>query len=58
MGAYTTVTSSEFNGFPKPPVIYSTDKNIPDHVNWVSNCATILNWVKGAEYALETKSKI
>lgn len=58
MGAYTTVTSSEFNGFPKPPVIYSNDKNIPDHMNWLSSCSPILNWVKGAEYALETKCKI
>lgn len=58
MGAYTTVTSSEFNGFPKPPVIYSTNKHIPDHANWINTCSPILNWVKGAEYALETKCKI
>ena len=28
MGAYTTVTASEFNGFPKPEKIYEHDRNV------------------------------
>jgi len=48
MGAYTSVTSSEFNGFPKPQPIYSSSVIIDMK----------LNWQKGIEYALETKSRI
>jgi ornithine decarboxylase len=48
MGAYTSVTSSEFNGFPKPQAIYSSSVVIDMD----------LSWQKGIEYALETKSRI
>ena len=35
MGAYTTVTSTEFNGFPKPPVLELDDLPNPDSfVKW------------------------
>ena len=30
MGAYTSATASEFNGFPKPDVIIDHDKHLPD----------------------------
>jgi hypothetical protein len=29
MGAYTTVTASEFNGFPKPPVFLDEADELP-----------------------------
>ena len=34
MGAYTTVTSTEFNGFPKPPVLELDDLPNPDSFVW------------------------
>jgi ornithine decarboxylase len=34
MGAYTTVTSTEFNGFPKPPVLELDDLPKPDSFCW------------------------
>jgi len=34
MGAYTTVTSTEFNGFPKPPVLELDDLPNPDYYKW------------------------
>ena len=34
MGAYTTSTSTEFNGFPKPEVIKTND--VPEDVSWLS----------------------
>jgi hypothetical protein len=33
MGAYTTVTASEFNGFPKPPVFLDEEGLLPDVKN-------------------------
>lgn len=30
MGAYTTVTASEFNGFPKPPVFLDEEDDLPE----------------------------
>ena len=30
MGAYTTVTASEFNGFPKPPLFLDNDELLPE----------------------------
>ena len=58
MGAYTTVTSSEFNGFPKPHVIYSSTEVMPDVVNWPESLSESLTWQNNIEYALETRSKI
>jgi ornithine decarboxylase len=58
MGAYTTVTSSEFNGFPKPHVIYSSPDVMPEVAQWPETLAGNLSWQKGIEYALETRSKI
>lgn len=34
MGAYTTVTSTEFNGFPKPPLIELDDLPNPKEFQW------------------------
>ena len=50
MGAYTTVTSSEFNGFPKPYSIYSVSPSEQLDVS--------LTWQRGIKYALETKSSL
>jgi hypothetical protein len=58
MGAYTTVTSSEFNGFPKPHVIYSSTEVMPYVVNWPESLSESLTWQNNIEYALETRSKI
>ena len=30
MGAYTTATASEFNGFPKPPVFIDVHDELPE----------------------------
>lgn len=37
MGAYTTATSTEFNGFPKPEVFVTDERPSEDSVNWLSN---------------------
>jgi ornithine decarboxylase len=37
MGAYTTATSTEFNGFPKPPVLESFDVPEPCELSWLQN---------------------
>lgn len=58
MGAYTTVTSSEFNGFPKPHVIYSSQDVMPEVAEWPNTLADSLSWQKDIEYALETRSRI
>ena len=50
MGAYTTVSSSEFNGFPKPSLIVSTLETAPE--------SNQLIWQKGVEYALEIRNRI
>ena len=34
MGAYTTVTSTEFNGFPKPPIIIENSLPNPNDFSW------------------------
>jgi len=34
MGAYTTVTSTEFNGFPKPPIIIEDSLPHPSEFSW------------------------
>lgn len=34
MGAYTSVTATEFNGFPKPPVHYLENESLP-HTIWM-----------------------
>lgn len=34
MGAYTTATATEFNGFPKPPVILTDTIPGEDHISW------------------------
>jgi ornithine decarboxylase len=58
MGAYTTVTSSEFNGFPKPTMIYTSDYIMPETCHWPRTLANSITWQKDIEYALETRSKI
>lgn len=58
MGAYTTVTSSEFNGFPKPLGIYEYDNKTPNIAEWPNTIYEDLSWQKGIEYALETRSRI
>jgi ornithine decarboxylase len=54
MGAYTTVTSTEFNGFPKPPVVC-----IQSHDNQQLPSATEREfaalWPKGCQYASVVK---
>lgn len=35
MGAYTTATSTEFNGFPKPDVVETDDMPEEDDVSWI-----------------------
>lgn len=37
MGAYTTATSTEFNGFPKPEVIHTDLTPESEEVNWLSD---------------------
>ncbi len=46
MGAYTTVTSTEFNGFPKPPVLEIDDLPNTDYYKWPN--ATYVTPVKVA----------
>ena len=58
MGAYTTVTSSEFNGFPKPQAIYSLTNRLPEVARWPGTLGKNLVWQKNIEYALETRSRI
>jgi ornithine decarboxylase len=58
MGAYTTATSSEFNGFPKPQIIYTSDFVMPEVSQWPNTISESLRWQNGIEYALETRSKI
>jgi ornithine decarboxylase len=58
MGAYTTVTSSEFNGFPKPTVIYTSEFIMPETYYWPGSINGELQWQTGIEYALEVRSKI
>jgi ornithine decarboxylase len=47
MGAYTTVTASEFNGFPKPPVFLDQANELPhkSSVN-MSSSVGIIKYVK------------
>lgn len=35
MGAYTTATSTEFNGFPKPDVLQTDDAPEPESLSWL-----------------------
>lgn len=44
MGAYTTATSTEFNGFPKPSVLATEEEPEP----------TTLKWLTGMKYPLAT----
>jgi len=37
MGAYTTATSTEFNGFPKPDSYKDLDDPLEDELKWLSN---------------------
>ena len=37
MGAYTTATSTEFNGFPKPEIIHTDMTPTADEIHWVSD---------------------
>lgn len=37
MGAYTTATSTEFNGFPKPEVFLTEEEPIPTSVKWIDS---------------------
>jgi ornithine decarboxylase len=41
MGAYTTVTASEFNGFPKPPVFMNDELPSPKHMDMSSSVGAI-----------------
>ena len=58
MGAYTTTTSSEFNGFPKPQIIYTSDFVMSEVSQWPNTISESLRWQNGIKYALETRSKI
>ena len=58
MGAYTTATSSEFNGFPKPQLIYTSDLIMPEVSAWPTTISENLRWQHNIQYALETKSMI
>lgn len=50
MGAYTTVTSTEFNGFPRPPLI-TLDKNpLPDVSEFKES-----DWPSGVSYVSHVK---
>jgi hypothetical protein len=50
MGAYTTVTSTEFNGFPRPPLI-TLDKNpLPDLSEFKES-----DWPSGVSYVSHVK---
>lgn len=37
MGAYTTATATEFNGFPKPPVFLTDEIPTEDHISWLNH---------------------
>ena len=55
MGAYTSSTSTEFNGFPKPEIIESED--VPDEIRWLQVTYPLANMlsVKEAENEPEYK---
>lgn len=53
MGAYTTVTSTEFNGFPKPPTIVVEDDvahGLPDPAHFPAS-----DWPQGLKYVSAVK---
>jgi ornithine decarboxylase len=54
MGAYTTVTSTEFNGFPKPPtvvLIETNDVQLPDPSDFDQE-----DWPRGLSYVSAVKA--
>ena len=55
MGAYTTVTSTEFNGFPKPPsiILESHSQSLPDPKIFLEH-----EWPQGLKYASAVKVPI
>ena len=55
MGAYTTATSSEFNGFPKPTMIYTSAFTMPETYSWPHSISSELQWQTNIEYALEVR---
>ncbi len=53
MGAYTTVTSTEFNGFPKPQMLIldtTNQKQLPDPTNFQES-----EWPQGCQYVSAVK---
>jgi hypothetical protein len=53
MGAYTTVTSTEFNGFPKPQMLIldtTNQKKLPDPTNFQES-----EWPQGCQYVSAVK---
>ena len=56
MGAYTSVTSSEFNGFPKPPV-YILEDNMPFQLP-STNSFQAKDWPQRVQYVCPVKTPI